>query len=73
MGLHAADAVRRGTDYSGVGVHVAARVAELAGPGEILATVETIAEAGLPRPGETREAHLKGISGAVAIGSLPWT
>ena len=35
MGLHTAEAVQRGSDYSGVGVHVAARVADLAGAGEI--------------------------------------
>ncbi len=34
MGLHSAEAVKRGADYSGVGVHVASRVADVAGPGE---------------------------------------
>ena len=38
IGLHSAAANRRGTDYSGKGVHVAARVAALAEGGEILAT-----------------------------------
>ena len=33
IGLHTAEASRRGTDYSGKGVHVAARVAALAGRG----------------------------------------
>jgi class 3 adenylate cyclase len=42
IGLHSAEANRRGADYSGMGVHVAARVAALAGGGEILATSETI-------------------------------
>ena len=40
IGLHTAEANRRGSDYSGKGVHVAARVAALAGGGEILATAE---------------------------------
>ena len=46
IGLHAADANRRGADYSGMGVHVAARVGALAAGGEILATADTLAEAG---------------------------
>ena len=60
-------------DYSGMGVHVAARVAALAGGGEILATSETLAEAGdrrdrgladrdgqgRVRAGELRRSHLE--------------
>ena len=46
IGLHSAEANRRGSDYSGKGVHVAARVACLAEGGEILATTDTVAEAG---------------------------
>ena len=42
IGLHTAEANRRGDDYSGKGVHVAARVAALAEGGEILATAETL-------------------------------
>ena len=45
-GLHTADANRRGDDYSGKGVHVAARVAAQASGGEVCATTETLAEAG---------------------------
>ena len=41
IGLHTAEANRRGADYSGKGVHVAARVAALAVGGQILATAET--------------------------------
>jgi class 3 adenylate cyclase len=46
IGLHTAEANRRGTDYSGSAVHIAARVGALAQGGEILATTETLAEAG---------------------------
>jgi class 3 adenylate cyclase len=38
MGLHAAEIERRGADVSGIGVHIAARIANLANPGDILAT-----------------------------------
>lgn len=37
-GVHTGEVERRGEDVSGIGVHIAARVASLAGPGEILAT-----------------------------------
>jgi class 3 adenylate cyclase len=37
-GVHTGEVERRGQDVSGIGVHIAARVANLAGPGEILAT-----------------------------------
>jgi class 3 adenylate cyclase len=35
-GLHTGEIERRGDDVSGVGVHIAARVAQMAGPGEVL-------------------------------------
>jgi class 3 adenylate cyclase len=37
-GLHAGECERRGDDLAGMTVHVAARIAALAGPGEVLAT-----------------------------------
>jgi class 3 adenylate cyclase/pimeloyl-ACP methyl ester carboxylesterase len=37
-GVHTGEVERRGDDVSGIGVHIAARVASMAGPGEILAT-----------------------------------
>ena len=46
IGLHSAEANRRGADYSGVGVHLASRVAAVAGGGEIVATTDTLDEAG---------------------------
>jgi class 3 adenylate cyclase len=72
IGLHAAEANRRGDDYTGMGVHVAARVAALAGPGEILATVGTLTEAGAAVAGDTREVELKGISTPVTVASIAW-
>lgn len=72
IGLHTADASRRGDDYSGVGVHVAARVGALAGAGQIVATEATLAEAGWSEVADRREVEAKGITGTVAIGSVRW-
>ncbi|MCH6555978.1 MAG: adenylate/guanylate cyclase domain-containing protein, partial [Chloroflexi bacterium] len=41
IGLHSAEATRRGRDYGGKGVHQAARIASLAEGGEILASQTT--------------------------------
>jgi class 3 adenylate cyclase len=71
IGVHAAMANRRGDDYSGVGVHVAARVAALAGGGEIVASVETLTEAGVEAT-DVREVELKGVSEPVAVATVPW-
>lgn len=72
IGLHAADANRRGMDYSGIGVHVAARVGAIAGSGEILATVETLAEAGLPASADAREVSVKGVSAPLQVAAVAW-
>ena len=73
IGLHTAEASRRGTDYSGMGVHVAARVAALAGGGEILATAATLAEAGEVPTSNAREASVKGVSAPVSLAAITWT
>ncbi|OGO51853.1 MAG: hypothetical protein A2Z32_09470 [Chloroflexi bacterium RBG_16_69_14] len=73
IGLHTAEANRRGADYSGKGVHVAARVAALAGGGEILATDETLAEAGDVAVSGARTAQVKGVSEAVRLAAISWT
>ncbi len=72
IGLHAAEATRRGADYSGMGVHVAARIGALAGTGEILASTETIAEAGDVRSSETRTAPVRGASAPVTVAAIAW-
>jgi class 3 adenylate cyclase len=73
IGLHTAGANRRGADYSGKGVHVAARVAGLAGGGEILATAETLAEAGGASASATRTAAIKGVTAPVTVATIAWT
>ena len=73
IGIHTADANLRAADYSGRGVHVAARVCAQAGAGEILASAETLAEAGtVPVTAPPTATTLKGISEPVAIASIAW-
>jgi class 3 adenylate cyclase len=73
IGLHTAEANRRGADYSGMGVHVAARVAALAAGEEILATAETLAEAGddVTTLGR-REAAVRGANAKVSLAAIGW-
>ncbi len=42
MGMHAGEVVERGDDFVGQTVNIAARVAELAGPGELLVTEQVV-------------------------------
>jgi class 3 adenylate cyclase len=73
IGLHTAEANRRGTDYSGKGVHVAARVSALAEGGEIVATTETLAEAGDVPVSSARSAQVKGVSAALSVATIDWS
>ena len=74
IGLHAAEATRRGRDYSGRGVHVAARVGAAADRDEILAT-DTVS-AGQPasrvRVSEPRTLVLKGVREPVEVRAIDW-
>jgi class 3 adenylate cyclase len=72
IGLHSAEANRRGADYSGLGVHLAARVAALALGGEIVATDATLADAAHVAATGAREATLKGVSAPVTVSSVTW-
>jgi class 3 adenylate cyclase len=69
LGIHVGDVERRGSDLAGVGVHIAARVMELAGPGEILVTASVpIAATGSAHEFEVVGQHkLKGVSGTWTI------
>ena len=73
IGLHSAEANQRGTDYSGVGVNVASRVAAVAGGEEIVATVDTLKEAGESATSNTRDVSLKGVSSAVSVATVAWS
>jgi class 3 adenylate cyclase len=73
IGLHTADANRRGDDYSGVGVHVAARVSALADADEIVVSRATLDEAGGVDHTNLRSATLKGVAAPVEVASLSWS
>jgi class 3 adenylate cyclase len=64
IGIHVGDIDRRGNDISGVGVVIAARILNLAGPGEILASSTAVqAATGEPHSFEPRGEHtLKGLT-----------
>lgn len=75
IGLRAADATGRGADYSGLGVHVAARVGAAAGPGEILVTAGVLEEAGETGEvdvGDRRRIELRGLTAPVEVASVNW-
>lgn len=73
IGVHAAEATRRGSDYSGKGVHVASRIAALADGGAILASAETAAEADTPvADAEPKAVALKGLSTQLDVVSITW-
>ena len=74
IGIHAAEATRRGGDFSGVEVHRAARVAALAGGDEILVTADTAAAAGLDVAGQgvRRAVTLKGFAEPVDVLAVEW-
>ena len=74
IGLHSADATRRGRDYAGQGVHVAARVGAAAGRDEILATSGVVADAGSARftTSEPRSLTLKGVREPVEARAIDW-
>jgi class 3 adenylate cyclase len=73
IGIHAGGAFKKESDYGGQDVHVAARIGALAGPGEILASDNTLNGVAV-RYGrsEARQVELKGFSEPVAVVSLDW-
>jgi class 3 adenylate cyclase len=73
MGVHVAEATRRGADYSGGEVHKAARIGAAASGDEILASVETLAETGGSfASSNEREISAKGISEPVHVVTVGW-
>jgi len=72
IGLHATAATRSRDDYSGLGVHAAARIAALAGPGEILSSAETVGEVAGVETSDPRTVQLKGIADPVDVVAIDW-
>jgi class 3 adenylate cyclase/predicted negative regulator of RcsB-dependent stress response len=72
IGLHATAATRSGDAYSGLGVHAAARIAALAGPGEILSSAETVSELTGVATSDPQTVQLKGIADPVDVVAIDW-
>ncbi len=74
IGIHTAEATRQGDDYTGGGVHTAARIGDLGGKEEIVVSAETLATVGeLSLPiSEARSVTLKGVLEPVEVRSLDW-
>jgi class 3 adenylate cyclase len=72
IGLHASEAAQVGQNFLGKGVHEAARIAALAGGGEIQASRATVGASPGYRLGEPRVVTLKGISEPVEVVSVDW-
>jgi class 3 adenylate cyclase len=74
IGLHLAEATREGGDYSGQGVHAAARVGALANREEVVASSELLVAAGpVPYPvSEARSVNLKGIGQPMQVQVVDW-
>jgi adenylate cyclase len=74
IGLHTTDANQRAGDYSGKGVHVAARIAALAEGGQVLASAGTATEANSTHPVSAPwPVVLKGVSGELDVVSVDWS
>ncbi len=71
IGLHATEALGGGGEYTGKGVHTAARIGALAGGGEIVASSATVQGTTYTASGPTL-AELKGIAEPVPVVRLDW-
>jgi class 3 adenylate cyclase len=71
IGLHASDATQVGANFRGKGVHEAARIAALAGGGEVLASKDTVAGTRFGHS-EPRAVTLKGITEPVEVVTVDW-
>jgi class 3 adenylate cyclase len=71
IGVHTDRALPTGGKYVGRGVHLAARVAAIAGPGQIVLTNSTAGVAGTSLE-QLRHVLLKGLPEPVEVGVLRW-
>jgi class 3 adenylate cyclase len=74
IGLHAAEATPDGRDYSGRGVHIAARIGGAASGQEILVSTDVLEGAGRSRfkVSEPRALNLKGVREPVEVRAIEW-
>jgi class 3 adenylate cyclase len=71
IGLHSAEATRKGRDYEGMGVHKAARIAGLAEGGQVLVSRDVLEAAKVRFPAsEPRPVELKGVAEPVEVASI---
>jgi len=72
IGLHEAEATRKGRDYQGKGIHVAARIAALAGGGEIIASRPLVSQLQGLALSDPRSVKLRGLSEPIEVISISW-
>ena len=72
VGLHASGATQVGRNFTGKGVHEAARIAALAEGGQILASVETVTGTRFPF-GDPRSVTLRGTSEPIEVALVDWS
>lgn len=74
IGIHIAEATRMESDYSGGGVHTAARIGGLGGRDDIVVSAAVLDAAGnIPyEVSDARPVELKGIAEAVVVHDLDW-
>jgi class 3 adenylate cyclase len=73
IGVHSGEALKRGSDYTGRGVNVAARIGALASAGEILVSTDTLEGADVPYTiCEHRTEELKGFEEPVPIAAVAY-
>ena len=73
IGAHTAAAIGSGGSYRGSGVHQAARLAALAGEGEILASVGTLELAPRFRAGTPRSVTVRGSTQPLEVAPVVWS
>jgi class 3 adenylate cyclase len=74
IGLHQAEASSRAMDFSGRGVHEAARIGALAAGGQILASLQTVQGVDTRFPvSAPHSVTLKGVSQPVEVVTVEWT
>ncbi len=73
IGLHHAPVADVGGSYTGLGVHLAARITAAAGAGQIVASGEFAAELGARYPtSDPRAVSLRGISTPIPVVTIDW-
>ena len=73
IGIHTSEASRHGDNYSGVGVHVASRVAALADGAAIWVTINALEGVDDVSSFELKEVSLKGVAEPIKVVSIVWS